>query len=185
MGAHETVSSDEDFARHDAAAVFDALRRLVRLLRLASRAAEARTGISGAQLFVAQRLAEAPASSMAELAERTLTDPSSVSTVVARLVERGLVERTPSAEDRRRVQISLTEEGRAAVANAPELAQIRILNAVERMPPSRRRALARALEDLVREAGADTLEPRMFFEDEPEAPRSTPTREKGKRRGRA
>ncbi|UQA63848.1 MarR family transcriptional regulator [Polyangium aurulentum] len=151
----------------------DAIRRLVRFLRLASRAAEAHTGVSGAQLFVVQSLAEGPVSSMAELAARTLTDPSSVSTVVARLVDRGLVARHPSREDRRRVEIALTAKGRAVVEHAPELAQHRILAAIAKMPAARRRSLARTFEELVREIGAETIEPKMFFEDEPPSTRET------------
>jgi DNA-binding MarR family transcriptional regulator len=59
------------------------LRKIVRFLRLADRAAEAAVGLSAAQLFVLQTLASQPAASLAEVADRTLTDQSSVSTVVA------------------------------------------------------------------------------------------------------
>jgi len=166
MGS-QAIASEQKVARRDAALVMDAIRRLVRFLRLASRAAEAHTGVSGAQLFVVQSLAEGPVSSMADLAARTLTDPSSVSTVVARLVDRGLVARHPSREDRRRVEIALTAKGRAVVERAPELAQHRILAAIAKMPAARRRSLARTFEELVREIGAETIEPKMFFEDEP------------------
>src|ERR1019366_5949434 len=65
--------------------VMDALRRVVRDLRLSARDAERSAGISGAQLFVLQSLAEEPASSLNVLADRTLTDQSSVSVVVNRL----------------------------------------------------------------------------------------------------
>jgi DNA-binding MarR family transcriptional regulator len=177
MGSQPVVS-EQKAARRDAAVVMDAIRRLVRFLRLASRAAETHTGVSGAQLFVVQSLAEGPVSSMAELAARTLTDPSSVSTVVARLVDRGLVARHPSREDRRRVEIALTAKGRAVVDRAPELAQHRILDAIARMPAGRRRSLARLFEELVRESGADTIEPKMFFEDEPPPPRTAKTAKK-------
>ncbi len=154
----------------------DALRRLVRFLRLGTRAAEARTGVSSAQLFVLQRLTDAPALSIADLAARTLTDPSSVSTVVAKLAERGLVARRPSPEDRRRAMVSLTSAGRQMLTRAPELAQVRLLDALDRMPSGERDALARTLTAWVHDAGADRLEPRMLFEDEPAAPRARRTR---------
>src|SRR5689334_12541357 len=89
----------------DAEAVMHALRRLVRFLRLADRRAEGAAGISAAQMFVLRSLADAPASSLSELADRTLTDQSSVSTVVARLVETGLVVRR-RGEDRRRIELA-------------------------------------------------------------------------------
>src|SRR5690349_23944856 len=91
----------------------NALRSIVRALRINTRAIELKMGISLAQLFVLQQLAERPASSLNELAERTATHQSSVSVVVRRLVERGLVSRTSSSSDRRRIEIAVTPAGRA------------------------------------------------------------------------
>src|SRR2546423_5112313 len=108
MGSHASGARVDD-AQH----VFDSLRRLVRFLRLGAREAEEATGVSSAQLFVLHQLAGAPAASLAELAERTLTDQSSVSTVVARLVAHGLVARRKGTGDRRRVELALTARGRA------------------------------------------------------------------------
>jgi DNA-binding MarR family transcriptional regulator len=59
--------------------VLDAVRRIVQALRESSRQAERQVGLSGAQLFVLQKLAESPASSVNELAARTHTHQSSVS----------------------------------------------------------------------------------------------------------
>lgn len=72
----------------EATTVMNALRRIVRFSRLADREVEAACIISAAQLFVLHVLVDEPAASVSELARRTLTDQSSVSTVVARLVER-------------------------------------------------------------------------------------------------
>src|SRR5512141_1917623 len=122
MGSH---ASDAD-----ATAVMNGLRRIVRLLRLADREAEGAAGLSAAQLFVLHSLWAAPASSVAELATRTLTDQSSVSTVVAKLVARKLVARTQSATDRRRSELQLTTAGENIVRSAPRMPQVRIVEAV-------------------------------------------------------
>jgi len=53
--------------------VLDAVRRIVQVLRVSSRAAEKLVGLSAAQLFVLHRLEETQAISLNELAERTLT----------------------------------------------------------------------------------------------------------------
>jgi hypothetical protein len=74
----------------DTQKALDALRRIVQVLRESSRWAERHVGLSGAQLFVLQTLGEAPAASVNDLAGRTHTHQSTVSMVVARLVERGL-----------------------------------------------------------------------------------------------
>ncbi|HLK11986.1 MAG TPA: MarR family transcriptional regulator [Candidatus Binatia bacterium] len=147
-------------------AVMDALRRLVRALRLSARAAEKAIGISGAQLFVLQQLAAAPAESLGALAARTHTDQSSVSVVVRRLVERGLVARRSATADARRIEIALTAAGRALLRRAPEPAQTRLLDALQRLSPPRRRVLARALAEIARAAEPEANAPGMFFEDE-------------------
>lgn len=150
----------------DLTTVMDALRSLVRALRISTRAVEKEIGISGAQLFVLQQLMDSPARSVNELADRTSTHQSSVSTVVSRLVERGLARREASAEDARRMEISITERGRNTVGGAPRTAQIRMQEVLLRMSPEQLHDLAVGLERLVREAGFATEPVTMFFEDD-------------------
>ena len=159
--------------------VLDALRRIVRQLRLSARDAERSAGISGAQLFVLQALASESASSLNDLAERTLTDQSSVSVVVRRLADRKLVARRASRDDARRVELSLTPAGQRMLARCPEPTQARLLAALRRLAPTELASLTRGLEALVREMGIEDAEPRMFFE-EPPAPKAP--REKGSSR---
>jgi DNA-binding MarR family transcriptional regulator len=145
----------------DAGAVLDSLRHLVRALRAAP---------SGAQLFVLHTLARGRAGrSVNELAAETLTDQSSVSVVVARLVERGLVSRRVSKEDARRVELSITAAGRATLRKAEKPPQVRLVAAIRALPPSELAPTARALSRLVAAIGAPTDEPApMFFaEDQP------------------
>lgn len=150
----------------DMTTVMDSLRALVRAVRISTRAVEKAIGISGAQLFVLQQLEEAPARSVNELADRTSTHQSSVSTVVSRLVERGLVKRDPSPEDARRMQISITERGRKLLATAPRTAQSQMQEAMGRMGVERVRVLAEGLDALVRESGFSSGPVPMFFEEE-------------------
>jgi DNA-binding MarR family transcriptional regulator len=150
----------------DVRTVMDALRRLVRALRLSARAAEKTVGISGAQLFVLQELAAAPADSLGALAARTHTDQSSVSVVVRRLVERGLVARRSAPADARRVELALTTPGRAVLRRAPEPVQKRLVAALARLSPPRRRVLARTLAEIADAAVPDAKRPGMFFEDD-------------------
>src|SRR5258706_6674559 len=110
----------------------DAIRLLVRKLGLAASAPEKRAGLTMAQVFVLQRLAEARSLSLGELAARTLTDQSSVSVVVKRLVAAGLVSRRESPEDRRRLRLSLTARGRARLKGAPRAGQEALIDGLGR-----------------------------------------------------
>src|SRR5262245_50555306 len=99
--------------------VVNSLRRITQAIRLSSSVVQDTLGITGAQLFVLQQLAECPGASLRELADRTLTDQSSVSVVVSRLVEAGHIARRTSQSDGRRTELTLTETGRALIDRAP------------------------------------------------------------------
>jgi len=144
----------------------DALRRVVRDLRLSARDAERSAGISGAQLFVLQSLAAEPASSLNDLAERTLTDQSSVSVVVKRLADRKLVARKPSLVDARRIELSLTAAGKRLLARCPEPTQLRLVRSLRHLTPAELSSLTAGLAALVREMGIEDAAPRMFFDDD-------------------
>jgi DNA-binding MarR family transcriptional regulator len=168
MGSH--ISSASRTGRNtDVRAALDALRRIVQGIRSHGAQAERATSLSGAQLFVLQQLAEAPAQSLNELAARTRTHQSSVSTVVTRLVERRLVSRRRSAEDGRRLVLEVTQAGRALLAGAPETAQSRLIAALNALPVARRRSLVRELAELVAALGMDR-EPAALFLEPPEKP---------------
>ncbi len=153
----------------------DALRRIVQALRLSSRDAEKKTGMSGAQLFVLQTLAaaeEGKAASIGELAARTRTDQSSVSVVVTRLEERGLVVRRPAATDARRVEVVLTSKGRKIAATAEPPAQARMMATLEQLPATKLTILRSGLEDLVAGMGVEQQPAHLFFEEPaPRTPR--------------
>ena len=96
-----------------------AMRNLVRLGDVLVDAVNRRLGVHGLHLATAQAL------SVLEGADHPLTPnqigehlhltSGTVTTVIDSLEGRGLVERNPHPEDRRKVLVSITEEGRAVV----------------------------------------------------------------------
>jgi DNA-binding MarR family transcriptional regulator len=184
MGSHASASpaaAPDSREPEGIRVILDALRRIVRELRLSTRDAERAAGISGAQLFVLQALARSPASSLNDLAERTFTDQSSVSVVVRRLVDSKLVARKASRDDARRVELSLTPAGHRLLSRCPEPTQARLLDSLRRMVPGERAALTRGLSALVREMGIQDAEARMFFEEPAATPADAKSRERRRR----
>jgi DNA-binding MarR family transcriptional regulator len=180
MGTHAAAQTAARAAKSTDAAtreVLDAIRRIVRALRESSRAAERAVGIGAAQLFVLHRLAAAPGLSLNELAARTFTHQSSVSVVVSRLVERGLLTRERGGDDGRRLAISVTPAGQALLARAPAAAQERLLAGLGLMGAGSRRQLADLLGRLVALMALPDRNPPMFFE-------AAPGRTRKKRRAR-
>ena len=146
-------------------AALDALRLIVQALRLGAREGERRAGLSSAQLFALQRIAENPQASINDLAALTFTHQSSVSVVIQRLVERRLVAKVAASDDRRRQLLALTAAGRRALRCAPEAVQDRLIAALSALPQSRRRALAQSLREVARAVAPGKLAPPMLFEE--------------------
>ena len=167
MGAHTNPDSHTDTLT-DVRRCMDAIRAVVRSLRLNTRAIEQKIGISLAQLYVLQQVAERPAESLNDLAERTATHQSSVSVVVRRLVDRGLVSRRSSTIDKRRVQIAVTPAGHAVLQGAPRTIQRRLVTAMESMSAAERHQLAELLETWLGAAGISYTSPPMMGEEDDE-----------------
>ena len=144
------TATDQNVAR-----AMNALRSIVRALRVNTRSIELKLGISLAQLFVLQ-----------QLADRTATHQSSVSVVVRRLVDRGYVTRSASPTDKRRVHIELTPSGRALLRDAPPTVQSDLIRGMSRMRADQRATLAELLETWVLAADIDLAAAPMMFEDD-------------------
>jgi DNA-binding MarR family transcriptional regulator len=141
--------SRKNETRSDMTEVIDSIRAIVKSLRDSGRDAEQTLGITSAQLYVLQELRRGPAS-INELAARTFTHQSSVSMVVARLVESRLVTRAAAKGDARKLSISLTNSGRALIRRSPDAAQNRLVNALKAMPGADLHHLAQQLGTLTR-----------------------------------
>jgi len=148
-------------------AALDAVRRIVQALRVAGRDGERRAGVTSAQLFALQQIAEHPGVSINELAALTFTHQSSVSVVIQRLVEQRLVAKVPGADDRRRQRLVVTARGRRALQRAPVAVQERLIGAITALPVADRRALTRSLGRVARLVipKSAQLHPPMFFEE--------------------
>ena len=136
----------------DGQAAVDAIRRIARVVRLAGHEAQKRVGMTAAQLAVLRALDNPQPSSITDLADRTLTNPSSVSEVVARLVSQGLISRARSQRDARSVELSLTEGGRLALTSTSG-PDDQLRTGLDQMPSRDRRHLSRLLGRLLDKLG--------------------------------
>jgi long-chain acyl-CoA synthetase len=107
-------------------------------------------GLAEAELSLSQYrilgiLDEGSAMSSA-LAERLAVRPPSVTAVIDGLVARGLVDRTHSEDDRRRISLGMTPQGRAVLEAADRAVNERLGLIASGLPSARSRA--KALDDL-------------------------------------
>jgi DNA-binding MarR family transcriptional regulator len=129
--------------------ILNAFRAIVRASRTSTRALEMRFGTSAAQLFMLRALSGGDVGSVKELAQRTNTHNSSASVVVRRLCDHGLVRRTASPDDRRRVGYAITPEGLAYLASAPRAIDDLLLEGLHSMRADDQQRLAELLHRLV------------------------------------
>lgn len=146
--------SEEKAEQQSIGEVMNALRAIVRALRVESRAVERQLGISLAQLWALRRLGEGPVESLSDLAAAAGTHQSSMSVVVRRLVERDLVLRV-RGQDRRRVRFELSDAGRSLLQKAPVTLDLRMVSGALAMAPERRAELASLMRIWLTGAGID------------------------------
>jgi DNA-binding MarR family transcriptional regulator len=94
----------------------DAVARLRRAMRRAARSTDPGNALSVAQLELLSAVAENPGTRPGQLARFLHLAPNSVTTLVNGLHAAGLVTRSSNPDDRRTVQLTLTDEGEQAVA---------------------------------------------------------------------
>lgn len=95
---------------------------------------EKQCGISGSQLWLLREVATAPGSGISSLAERLSIHQSTCSLLVEKLVGFGLVSKTRSIEDQRRVGLELTRAGEQLLKRAPGPAEGILPEALKQLP---------------------------------------------------
>ena len=111
-----------------------AIRRIIRAVDLHSRQLAEEHGLTGPQLAILQAASYLGAgASTGALARAVHLSGPTVTGILDRLANRGLVERARSGYDRRSVTISLTRRGEVVLSGAPSLLQDRFRKALSRV----------------------------------------------------
>lgn len=134
MTEGDAVRSDGMATGRGAWELLEALRRILRAITVDSHSLEHKFGLTGPQLLMLKVLAEQEVISVGELARRLLLTQATVTGIVKRLELKGLVARSKSSEDRRRVLVELTDGGAGVLQDAPPLLQERFADAYEALP---------------------------------------------------
>jgi DNA-binding MarR family transcriptional regulator len=134
----------------DTVALADALRpALLQMGRELRREARA-VGVSPEQVSLLVAIKYAPGIGLRELAARERVSPPAMTKHVDRLERDGLVARTPSAEDRRRVGVSLTEEGQRVLRRVRSRRTAWLAQRLRGLSPEELAAVEAAVEPLRR-----------------------------------
>ena len=104
-----------------------ALRRLMRAADIHSQKLVRKAGLTTPQLLVMQAIEKEGNPSTSTLARHIVVSQATVPRIIDRLESAGFVKREKSSSDKRVVNVSLTEAGKAKVEAAPEPLQSEFL----------------------------------------------------------
>ncbi|KKA45693.1 MULTISPECIES: MarR family winged helix-turn-helix transcriptional regulator [Salinivibrio] len=100
--------------------VLVALRQIIRAIDLHSRKLNKVSGITGPQLVLMRAIKELGQVTIRKLSTHTNMSQATATTILDRLEKRGLILRVRSELDKRKVHAHLTEQGEAALEQAPK-----------------------------------------------------------------
>ncbi|HUZ18362.1 MAG TPA: MarR family transcriptional regulator, partial [Spirochaetia bacterium] len=103
------------------------LRRIIRAIDLHSRRLTREFGLTGPQLLILTEISRGEELTVGEVAHRAHLSQATVTVVVDRLEEGGLVVRTRDVIDRRRVHLAMTERAAKLLDTRPSLLQDRFM----------------------------------------------------------
>lgn len=129
------------------------LRILMRGAQRHSARIEKQCGVSGAQLWVMQELADAPGLSVGAVAARLAIHQTTASNLVDALARKHYLARSRGEHDQRVVSLTLTAAGAALIAAAPKPARGLLPEALARMSPAGLAQLNAGLAELLDAAG--------------------------------
>jgi DNA-binding MarR family transcriptional regulator len=145
-----SVTAERATAEQLAIALREAITRLNRRVRQARPVGD----LTFSQLSALTSLQLAGALTPRELADMERVQPPTMTKIVGKLEDRGLVARTPHPTDRRQVILAATEEGRAVYAQFERARNEWLAQQLGELAPEDRDTLARAAEILQQVARA-------------------------------
>jgi DNA-binding MarR family transcriptional regulator len=153
------------------AEIMDNIRRVFQVVNEQSKRVERETGLTGPQVWAIKVIAEAGTLRVSDLARKMYLHPTTVVGILDRLEKRQLVIRIRSSEDRRVVDVALTEEGRQLVEFSPEVASNKITHGLESMHLPELTVIYHGLDRLTRILDAADIPPTLIGSTELNLPK--------------
>ena len=144
------VSSPSERVKTEAAQLLAAMGAVRRVARRAVRASAHGDPLPPARSELLRLAARRPGIGVAEAAAELRLAPNSVSTMVSKLAEDGLLNRGRVASDGRSVRLTVTEAGAAMVEQWQDIRTDLVGRALDRLAPADRQALATVIPALTR-----------------------------------
>ena len=132
-------------------AVLRTFRLIFGSVRQHFRAVQESCGISGSQLWILHEVNKTPGIGVSDLAARLSIHQSTSSLLVEKLVQAGLLRKSRSKSDQRRVGLQLSPRGQRCVKRAPGPPEGVLPEAIASLPRAKARALLVSLQAVAAE----------------------------------
>lgn len=139
------------------------LRKITQAIDLHSKRLLKTAGITSPQLVILQELAECVSLSTSELAKAVSLTQGTVTAIIVRLEKNNLVSRRRSGKDKRRIHISITEEGKRLLKNAPSPLQEKFANSYYALEEWEQLMILSSINRIVSMMSAEKIEASPFL----------------------
>ncbi|MEC9345685.1 MAG: MarR family transcriptional regulator [Pseudomonadota bacterium] len=141
-----------------AQSVLMAIRRILRAAEQDAKRLSRNAGLTASQMLALQWLQERREATAGDMAAALGITQATTTSLLHRLLDRGLIERRRGDSDRRQVWLTLPDDGRAAVARAPTFLHARFVERFGELEPWEQAMLVAALERVATLLDADRLD---------------------------
>lgn len=138
--------------------VLVALRRIIRATDMHSKRVSKESGLTTAQVVILQSIRDLGEVTTGRISDQVNLSQGTVTTIMDRLEQRGLIERYRSDRDRRVVHARLTETGVSALQKAPPLLHHRFIESFAGLDSSKQAQIVTTLEDVAEMLGVGQLD---------------------------
>jgi MarR family transcriptional regulator, organic hydroperoxide resistance regulator len=151
--------------------IIDNIRRVFQVVNEKSKRATRETGLTGPQLWALKTIGQVSPVRVSNLARLMYLHPATIVGMLNRLELQGLIKRVRTNDDRRAVNVELTNAGKKLVEKAPQVAQDLLVAGLEELPLVKLQEIAAGLEELVHILGARELPPQLILSLEVNLPK--------------
>jgi len=147
--------------------VMIALRKIIQAIDLNSKSLVKRFGLTGPQLVILKEIAGFDEISAGAIANEVSLSRGTVTGILDRMVAKGLISKRRDLKDKRRVMLSITEQGEKLLDMAPPLMQVTFVDRFEEMQNWEQNMVLSSLQRLVSLMDAKSIDASPFLAARP------------------
>lgn len=148
----------EQFQQDLSDSVMSTLRQIIRAIDLQSKKLTKKYGLTGPQLIVLKEISKSTNRPISEIAKNVSLSQATVTSILDRLGQQGFTIRQRSDQDKRKVNIVLTDKAREILGRNPSLLQDEFTGQFEKLEEWEKNMLLSALQRLATMMNATSIE---------------------------